>query len=338
MEVTRAVCASLSRAEGSVMDQLLALRNEVCAPERMRVHYALLYTSGWFLLWVEGSDEAVDAALQRAARDKRNEHQKLLHRSRGPAALHERIVVATTQTPLRPSQFARWVMHMKDHGRKLQPADIWNRMGAPCLIDPDRTPCTRPAQQFALVTADDHGPVEQLRKVGERCGSPVIYQRFGVARRHSPDLGTAYVDIPGEYGPARVRLLSRKALSQAGVRRSMPAVDGLVLLVGARPAPAIELAAHIADTVKSAEQPPPVWLVGPPGEPTDACARLLERSGVAAHKGPPELNGRVDLFSLLPAIGWRPPAAANSGHGPLDALAATRASSRNSRPVARCSG
>ena len=82
--VTRAVCASVSRIDGSVMDQLLSIRNELCGPGiRNRARFALLYTSGWFVLWVEGSEAAIDAVLKHAAADSRNEHQKLLQSSRG---------------------------------------------------------------------------------------------------------------------------------------------------------------------------------------------------------------------------------------------------------------
>ncbi|MEJ6023924.1 hypothetical protein [Ramlibacter sp. PS4R-6] len=305
-EVTRALVASVSRMEGSVMEQLLAIRNDICAPGQVRVNSAFLYTSGWFVVWVEGSDKAVDAALKRAADDKRNHHQKLLHRSRGPATLRERVIVATTQTPLRPTHFARWVMTLRDEGSRLEPLDIWNRLGAPCLIDPTRKPFERPEQQFAVVAADDHGPVDQLRKIGERFASPVIYQRFGLARSHSPDMGMAYVDVPTDRGAARVRVLTRRALAQASVRRSMPPVDALVLLVGTRPAPAIELTSSVADAVRGAAQPPRVWLVGPAGEPTEACARLLERCGVVPHIGPPDTTGHVDLAALLPVIGLVP--------------------------------
>jgi hypothetical protein len=155
----------------------------------------------------------------------------------------------------------------------------------------------------ALVAADEHGPVDQLRKIGERCASPVIYQRFGLARSHSPDMGMAYVDVPTETGPARLRLLTRRALAQVSVRQSMPTIESLVLLVGSRPASAIELAASVADAVKGAAHAPQVWLIGPAGEPTESCARLLERCGVPARIGPPEIDGRVDLMTVLPAVG-----------------------------------
>jgi hypothetical protein len=304
--VTRAVCASVSRIEGYVIEEHLSIRNDICTPGSLPVRYAFLYTSGWFILWVEGSDEGVTAAIERAAKDRRNHHQKLLHRSTGPASLRERVVVATTQTPMKPSQFARWVMQMKDDGPMLEPLEIWNRLGAPCLVGALHAPCSRPSQQFALVVADDHGPVDQLRKIGERFHTPVIYQRFGLARRHSPDMGMAYVDVPTAQGAARIRVLTRRALAQDEVKQSMPRIDAMVLLVGTRPAPAIELTTSVAEAVRGISHAPQVWVVGPAGEPTESCTRLLERAGVPAHRGPPAADGHVDLPALLPALGVEP--------------------------------
>src|ERR1700740_1882335 len=104
--VARAVCASISKFDGSVVHELLAVRNELCAPGRhARTRIALLYASRWLLLWVEGDDDdAVDKVMRIAAADTRVAHQKLLHRSRGPAQLVDRVAVSTTQAPIRPTQ------------------------------------------------------------------------------------------------------------------------------------------------------------------------------------------------------------------------------------------
>jgi len=334
--VTRAVVASVSRVEGSVMDQLLSIRNELCGPGvRNRARFALLYASGWFVLWVEGSEAAVDAVLKEAAADKRNEHQKILHRSRGPVGLHERVIVATTHSPLRPTHFARWVMHMMDKGQHLEPSEIWHRLGAPCLIDHARIPCTRPLHQFAIVSADDHGPVDQLRKIGERSASPVVYQRFALARSHMPDLGMAYVDVPVDEGAARVRVVSRKAIAQHSVRHSMPTLDGIAILIGSRPSVAIELATNVADALKGRESPPPVWVVGEPGEPTAACARLLARCGINAFEMHVASEVHVDVGALLPSMGLRPRGNSVCASGPAPRLPVNRMDGPHAHPFLR---
>ena len=289
------------------MTQLLSIRNNLAAPgTRARAKYAVLYTSGWFVLWLEGSDAVVDEALQRAAADSRNEHQKLLHRSHGPPSLRERVIVASTQTPLKPTQFARWILHMQAEGQSVEPVEIWNRLGAPCLLEISSQPQPRPAQHFAFIADDDHGPVDQLRKLGERYASPVIYQRFGVARSNSPDMGMAYVDVPVQAGAARVRVLSGRAMGRAAVRHSMPPHDALVLLIGNRPEATIQLATHLAQALRPFEKLPKVWLGGATGEPVAACVRLLAQVGVVAQDAPLSGNARSDLPALLQVAGLSP--------------------------------
>ena len=182
-EVARTVVACVSRVDGAVMEHLLRVRNELMSPEAAdrSARFAILYTSGWFVMWVEGSDDAVDYAVRRVALDARDEERKVLHHSRGPAGLLERVMVVTTQTPLTPSEFARWIGHMSDEGASLEPVDIWQRLGAPCLIDSSTRPCRRPQQQFVLIAADDHGPVDQLREIGLRYARPNRWYTIGLA-------------------------------------------------------------------------------------------------------------------------------------------------------------
>jgi hypothetical protein len=300
VDVARTVFACVSRLQVPVMDHLLTIRNELTAPGLPGdgAKYAFLYTSGWFVMWVEGSDEAVDFAVQRVAGDPRNEDQKLLHQSHGRAGLRERIVVATTQTPLRPTEFARWVLHMRDEGPSLEPVDIWNRLGAPCLIDSSSRPCTRPLRQYVLVAADDHGPVDQLRELGERFNSPVVYQRMGLPRRHSPDMGMAYVDVPVEGGAARVRVVPGRAMAQASVRNSMPSTDAIVLISGNRPGIFDELAMRIAELRGRLANPPPFYLAGEP-EAVKGCARMLHDLGIGAKEMPVTRGRRIDLLALV---------------------------------------
>jgi hypothetical protein len=305
-EVARAMSASVWRMDGAPMEHLLKVRNEIGPHAPSLAKYGILYTSGWFVLWTEGRNETiVDGAMARAGMELRNEQQVVLHRSRGPARLHERIIVAATQTPLRATEFARWVMHMRDEGPSLEPVDIWNRLGAPCLIDPSKRPCTRPVQQFALIAADDHGPVDRLRALSERFTSPIVYQRFGVAQLRSPDMGMAYVDLPMRGGAARVRVMSGRAMSRPAVRNSMPELEAIVVLVGQRPAATIELVTNVAQAVQRMQRQPIIWLAGATGDLAVACARLLERFAVPSRIVPAADTARQDLLAMLGLVGLR---------------------------------
>ena len=293
--------AALARLEGSPMDFLLKIRNDLVAEiPAGSAKYAIQYTSGWFVVWVEGRDEIVDAAVERARAELGSSQKLLLHRSIGAPTLHDRVIVATTQTPLTGTEFAQWVMHMRDVGTSMEPAQIWGRLGAPCLIDQKLG--TPPRHQFAVIAADDHGPVDQLRRLSERFRSPIVYQRFGVAQMRMPDMGTAYVDLPGDDGAARVRVLSGRAMERASVRNAMPQVEALVVIVGKRPLAMAELARNIAKAADRAGHVPQLWLAGPGGEPSHACSRVLGDHGIQT-RSIATVEGGGNLLALLSGAG-----------------------------------
>ena len=304
--VTRAVCASISKFDGSVMHELLSIRNELSAPgRRMRTRIAMLYTSRWFMLWVEGDDADVDKVLRIAAADPRIAHQKLLHRSRGPAQLLERIAVSTTQSPLRPTQYARMVAQLAERGARIKPPEIFRILASPCVAgngDID----IRPTRHVALLSTEDNGPIDQLRKLGERYRTPVIYRRFGAARRHSADVGLSYVDLPIADGIGRVHLLPRRALEQPMVRQAIGLLEGMALLLGTQAQPAVSVACALGDCLHGRARQPTVYVFGPVEAAATACAHLLRQGGVG-HVAQPDApaNGN-DIEALLPVFGWRP--------------------------------
>jgi hypothetical protein len=299
--VGRAVTASPALLEGSPMDFLLKIRNDLVAEIPVgSAKYAIQYTSGWFVVWVEGRDEIVDAATERARVELGSKQKLVLHRSVGAPTLHDRVIVATTQTPLAGTGFAKWVMHMRDVGPSMEPSQIWGRLGAPCLIDPNLG--TPPRHQFAVIAADDHGPVDQLRKLSEKFHSPIVYQRFGVAQMRTPDMGTAYVDLPGDDGAARVRVLSGRAMERASVRNSMPAVEALVVILGKRPPAMAELARNMAKAVEKSGHVPHVWLAGAEGEASRACSQVLAEHGIRT-RAIATVEGGGNLLALLKAAG-----------------------------------
>jgi hypothetical protein len=100
-EVTRVICASISQMEGSVMDELLKIRDRNCVPDAAPpVRGAVLYSRGWFVLWLEGDEAEIDTVMRKAASDPRNAHQKEIHRSGGGAKI--------TSPPQRSRSRSRW--------------------------------------------------------------------------------------------------------------------------------------------------------------------------------------------------------------------------------------
>jgi len=316
-DVSRAICASVSQVRGSVMDELFQLRNRACAaggPEA-RVRGALMHVSGWFVLWLEGEHEAVEATLQRAAGDPRNAHQKILHRSRGPATLAEALTVAATQGVGGPAAFGRRIFELKAQhmqGIHHEPAQLWQRLSAPCL--PMAGALASPDHHTVLVSAEDNGPIDLLRKLADRSGGTMVYQRFAGGRQNTADVGAAYVDIATGGQVRRIQLLSRRALGFRIVHQSLANLDALLMLLGSRPSSAIELASSVASLLDALPSRPSICLLTRNGEVDCSIGAALharmrgvsEVTTVDESQLAPWLLG-VEPAPGTPAIAQRPP-------------------------------
>jgi hypothetical protein len=303
-EVTRVICASMSLVTGSVMDELFEIRNRVSAGTNAPagVRGALLYASGWFIFWLEGEAKAVDETVRRAAADPRNAHQKIIHRSRGPATLSEVLTVASTQGADAPSAFARRVYRIKEAfeaGQVHDPSQVWGELSAPCSLNRASGNPTTPDQHVGIVAASDNGPIDMLRKLGERYGSKVVYQRFASSKRLSADVGCAYVDVPSGQRVRRIQLLSRRAIGYRIVRQSLSCLDALLMMIGSRPEPAIELASGVASLMDELDTAPAICLVTEERGIGDTVGAMLRRGKGAAPQ--PTLIAESQLAEWLMA-------------------------------------
>jgi hypothetical protein len=278
-EVTRVICASVSQVEGSVMDELFKIRNRNCGPAAAPpVRGAVLYSRGWFVLWLEGDKVGVDALLRKAAADPRNAHQKEIHRSIGAPTLTEPLTLIATQGAEGPGAFGRRVYHFRrqwQQGLIQEPAAIWQYLSSPCTAGD--VPEREPDRHIALVSAENNGPIDLLRKLGEQCGSEVVYQRFARGRSHTSDVGVSYVDLVASGRVCRVQLLSRRALSHRMVRQTLVGTDSLVMLLGGKPASAIELATGVAACLATLPALPAICLVSESDEIASTTGGMLRQ-------------------------------------------------------------
>ncbi|HVZ46052.1 MAG TPA: BLUF domain-containing protein [Ramlibacter sp.] len=279
--VTRIICASVSTVRGSVMDELFRIRDHICAHgEGTSVMGALLFSAGWFLLWLEGPDDDVEAARKRAARDRRNMHQRVIHRSVGPATLTTMATVVMAQMAESPAGFWHRIVRVRDGlGPALDPAGIWHALSAPCVAPPGAGMDDCPRRHVALVSAEDNGPIHLLRNLSDRCGTTLVYQRIADSACRGSDVGVAYADIPTHSGIVRVQLLSRRALSKELVRASIDGAESLVLLLGSRDALAQELAGRVAECTCESGRHPRFILCGDDREIVARASDQLRAAG-----------------------------------------------------------
>jgi hypothetical protein len=273
MKVTRVLRASISCVSGSVMEELFAARERALSEPVEGLNGSLMYSSGWFVLWMEGSDEAVDTVLKRSSKRLRLHSQpRVIHRSRGPAMLTEPLTLLSNQWPETPGEFARRIEAVEKFEPALEPREIWRRLAEPCALGDGSPP-----RRVALVGADDMRSIELVRKLADRFAVPMVYQRFANCDKGTRDVGAAYVDLPIDGEPTRVQVLSRRALGHRMVRESLKGVEKLAVLLGPRPASAIELADSVAGFVQSSQNVPHIDLVGQSQETAHSLTEYLSR-------------------------------------------------------------
>ncbi|HEY8050112.1 MAG TPA: hypothetical protein VIE63_13135 [Ramlibacter sp.] len=260
------------------MDALFECRHRAFNEPVEGLRASLMHTSGWFLLWLEGTDEAVDTVLRRSSKRLRLHTQpRIVHRSRGAATLTERLTLLSTQWPETPEEFAGRIEAAERADPPLEPARIWARLAEPCALAQGRPP-----RRVALVAADDTHSIDLVRKLADRFRVPMVYQRFANSDLTTRDVGAAYVDLPIEGEPTRVQVVSRRALGHRMVRESLKDVHRLAVLLGSRPATAIELADSVAGFVDAAPRVPHINLLGESQETahsiTEYLCRKLQRT------------------------------------------------------------
>jgi len=271
--VTRVLRASISCVSGSVMEELFAARERAFAEPVEGLNASLMYSSGWFLLWLEGSDEAVDTVLKRSAKRLRLHNQpRVIHRSKGAPMLTEPLTLLANQWPETPGEFSRRIEAAESAMPMLEPCDIWRRLAEPCALGGGR-----PRRRVALVGSDDMRSIDLVRKLADSFRVPMVYQRFANSDRATRDVGAAYVDLPIEGDPTRVQVLSRRALGHRMVRESLKGVEKLAVLLGPRPQSAIELADSVAGFVHASPQVPEIDLVGQSPETAHSVTEYLSR-------------------------------------------------------------
>ena len=295
MNVTRVLRASISRVNGSVMEELFAARERAIAEPVAGLNASLMYSSGWFLLWLEGAQASVDLVLTRTTRKLRLHVQpRVIHRSTGPATLQEPLTLLATQWPESPAEYARRIDAVEHHPAKLEPGEMWR-----LLAEPSALGAVAPPRRIALVGADDMRSMDFVRKLADRFRVPMVYQRFANSEIGTRDVGAAYVDLPIDGNPTRVQVLSRRALGHRMVRESLKGVQKLAVLLGSHPQVAIELADSVAGFVHALPDAPSIDLVGQCHETARSVSDYLLRQMRRALPGRVNLATEASLLEVL---------------------------------------
>lgn len=278
-QVVRTVRISPARVTGSAMEELFAARKRVSGPGGIPGLYgAVLHVCGWFVLWQEGPEAAVQAALKGAGRRRRHDTPRLLHRSTGPRTLVETLSLSTTQWSERPEAFVQRIEALAEAGPAMHPRDVWRTFSEPCTLSPPgQWPPTH--RRIGMVASDDPRSMEMARKLAERLRRPLVYRRFAGADPATTDVGAAYLDLHLRQSVLRLHAVSRRALGHPLVHEAVRGADRVALLVGDQPLKAMELAAGVSTFLRRTQRRPRIELLGQSAEVAASVrAFVLEHS------------------------------------------------------------
>lgn len=313
--VVRVICASLSLVQGSVMEELLAIRGPFCAFSSLcGVRSAWFYSSGWFFQWHEGPAEGIEKMLRAVSTDGRHRNMRELHRSVGEPTLNEPLQIATIQNQDKSTDLARrmfLLQQAQEPGSTSQPRDLWRMLVAPCGAQGSGiAPGDLARRHVVAVVSGDSGALDLVRSIGLRLGAPVSYQRFASGAPRSADFGAVYVDLPGSFHVMRLQALSRRSLSHPTVGLLMEDVRCVLMLLGDCPDRARTLAHDVAPMLQGLSLRPVVRLSGRSAAATSAAREGLDacscdiaeiESSALYHSGPEalfkSLRGTRDVIS-----------------------------------------
>ena len=232
--VDRLLYASECRVQGSVFDEMHHIRDHALLRNVTDdVYVALLYQASWFVEWLEGPTEGVDAVLRRTAHDPRHGNLRVLHRSRGPRRLTQPWSMAFRQDPEQPAQFERRVMALSTQPAP-DPAAAWRRLSMPLTDEAVAGRADRDRYQRVMVcAARGTQSFELVRWLGQACGSKVTSQRLAGAVATSRDVANDYVDVDCGRGSMlrRVVATARNGLQIGLLQAFLPDYSHIVLLL-----------------------------------------------------------------------------------------------------------
>jgi hypothetical protein len=299
--------ASVCRMPGSVVEQLLAMREGICRLNaRTGLRTALLYSSGWFLQWYEGSAAAVEDTWRRSLTHPGHAHPRLIHRSEGPGRLAQSLHIATLHNRDKPSDVARRLYGIeREHelGWSGEPAEIWQSLSAPCTLQPADPAASVARRHVVAVTSEFTESVDLIKVIADRYSAGVNYQRFASGDLRAADAGAAYVDVAEAGHVIRLQALSRRALEHSMIKLSLQNMQCLVLLTGTRPRHASRLAAAVLQLLADMPVRPSVRVIGPcPQTRREAADFLAALPGLDVAEVDPGTSARTLADSVLGAI------------------------------------
>lgn len=314
--------ASRSKVTGSVYAEMERIRaSAVRNNEPEGVTTALLYQSGWFVQWKEGSGAALLRIMDRVAVDPRHESMRIIHSSRGPRLLSGPWSMAIVQVSEAPAEMSRRIAELRqamDRGIQYPPAAVWRRLSTPMRhpgaaqqADPDVF------QRIMLCSASGVHAFTLVEHLAQTHQEELVHRRFAGADRL--DVATDYVDFAHGDRIVRAIAMARNGLHLPLTRAFLPDYSHVVLLLGNDEERNVALVQRVTQACEGLVSPPALLALAPSAElhaQPYAWARRCGHIYLSAQSDPEDVAGCWEAMEPL-LEKWQ--LVANSGSAPLAA-------------------
>jgi hypothetical protein len=265
-EVERVICASLvsdTRGVYATMEQIResAMRHNPL----VGIHAALVYQSGWFVYWIEGSKGVVRELLERISLDSRHQAQYVVHRSSG-----RHMLMTPWSMMLSPSRegreaFGRRVIALSEQvgrGTPSLPTSVIRRLVMPMrLTKVLRSPDPDAYHRVVFCAATGDGAFGLVRWLSDQYGTPVESRRH--AGTANLDSASAYVEFLHSGYPCRVIAVARSNLTHGLHRSLLQDWRFLVLLFSGDPKRDAALLERVHEAFQGMPSTPEVLAISP---------------------------------------------------------------------------
>lgn len=295
----RLIYASISSVDVPVLDEMRRIRDHaVVHNQEAGLRVALMHRCGWFVEWIEGPPDGIQALLARVSLDVRHRSLKVVHESVGRPRLFKPWIGSIAEPNETAGEFARRVMALHERhirGKGYEPASVWRSLCSPLPGHVEVAAAREGSYQRVMLMAAKHtGSFDLLHWLSRETDRPVVHRRFAGAAQDALDVESDYIDLPDQARQGR-RLIAnaRKGLAMGMTHAFLPDYSAVVLMLDSDPDRNEQLLGRILTACQQVHHQPAVvglgcdaWFSDPLRAATEARGMRWFEARTGAH--PPD--------------------------------------------------
>ncbi|WP_066262992.1 BLUF domain-containing protein [Hydrogenophaga flava] len=255
-DLGRLIYASICQVDGPVLDEMRRIREHaVVNNQEHNIRVALMHRCGWFVEWIEGPPDGIQALMERVALDPRHRSLRVVHESVGKPRLFKPWIGSIAEATESTGEFARRVMALHERhqkGKGYEPASVWRSLCSPLPGHVEVAAASEGRyQRVMMMSAARTDAFDLLHWLATREKRAVVHRRFAGAARDALDVESDYLDLPQQAAAGR-RLIAnaRKGLAMGMTHAFLPDYAALVIVLDTDP----ERNEHLLDRLLTASQ------------------------------------------------------------------------------------